>query len=69
MKIIRRINTMKLKRIATLSGISALIILAVILLEPAYSFLAKATYFYLAFKVLLKLWQEGMRDWNVLVVA
>ena len=69
MRIIRRINTRKLKRIAKLSSISVAIILALILLEPVYTFTSKIVYGYMAFIVLLKLWNEGLRDWDVLVVA
>ena len=68
-RIIRRINKRKIKRIAKLSSISVAIILALILLEPVYTFTSKIVYGYMAFIVLLKLWNEGLRDWDVLVVA
>jgi hypothetical protein len=64
-----KINTRKLKRIAKLSSISVALILLVILLEPVYTFLAKVTYVYLGFVLLIRVWSEGLRDWDVLVVA
>lgn len=68
-RIIRRINTRKLKRIAKLSATSLAIILLIILLEPVYTFTAKVVYAYLCLHVLARVWSEGLRDWDVLVVA
>ena len=69
MKSIRRINTRTLKRIAKLTSISVALILFIILLEPVYTFLAKVTYVYLGLALLVRLWAEGLRDWDVLVAA
>ena len=66
MKSIRR---MKLKRIAKLSATSLAIILFIILLEPLYTFTAKVVYAYIGLHVLVRVWSEGLRDWDVLVVA
>jgi hypothetical protein len=68
-RIIRRINTRRLKRIAKLSATSVALVLLIILLEPMYSFLTKVTYVYLGFVLLVRLWAEGLRDWDVLVVT
>jgi len=68
-RIIRRINTRTLKRIAKLTSISVALILFIILLEPVYTFLAKVTYLYLGLALLVRLWAEGLRDWDVLVAA
>lgn len=68
-RIIRTINTRKLKRIAKLSAISVALILFIILLEPMYTFIAKVVYVYMGFILLTRLWAEGLRDWDVLVVA
>jgi len=68
-RIIRRINTRTLKRIAKLTSISVALILFIILLEPVYTFLAKVTYVYLGLALLVRLWAEGLRDWDVLVAA
>jgi hypothetical protein len=65
----RRINTRRLKRIAKLSATSVALVLLIILLEPMYSFLTKVTYVYLGFVLLARLWAEGFRDWDLLVVA
>jgi len=68
-RIIRRINTRTLKRVAKLTSISVALILFIILLEPVYTFLAKVTYVYLGLALLVRLWAEGLRDWDVLVAA
>ena len=60
-RIIRRINTKKLKRIAKLSSISAAIILLIILLLP-YTFTSKVFYAYMCLILLVRLWTEGLRD-------
>ena len=62
MRIIRRINTRKLKRIAKLSATSAAIILLGILLHPVFTFLAKIVFAYICLHVLLRLWNVGLRD-------
>lgn len=61
MRIIRRI-TRRIKRIAKLSGISAAIILLVILLHPFFTFIGKIVFAYICLHVLLRLWSEGLRD-------
>lgn len=66
MKIIRR---RKLKRIAKLSSISVALILFLILLEPLFAFASKIFYAYMCLHVLVRVWNEGLRDWDVLVVA
>ena len=68
-RFIRRINTRKLKRITKLSATSLAIILFIILLEPMYTFAAKVFYAYMCLHVLVRVWNEGLRDWDVLVVA
>ena len=68
-RIIRRINTRRLKRIAKLTSISVALILLVILLEPVYTFTAKVVYAYMLLHVLVRVWSEGFRDWDVLAVA
>ena len=68
-RLIRRINTRTLKRVAKLTSISVALILFIILLEPVYTFLAKVTYVYLGLALLVRLWAEGLRDWDVLVAA
>jgi hypothetical protein len=66
---IRRINTRRLKRIASLTATSVAIILFIILLEPVYTFTAKVVYAYMCLHVIVRVWSQGLRDWDVLVVA
>jgi hypothetical protein len=61
-RFIRRMNTRKLKKIAKLSGISAVIILFGILLCPLLTFIAKIVFAYMCLHVLLRLWIEGLGD-------
>lgn len=62
MKRIRRINTRKLKRIAKLLVISAAIILIGILLQPLFSFTFRIVYVYMLLHVLVRLWNDQLRD-------
>ena len=61
-RIIRRINTRKLKRIAKLLVISAAIILIGILLQPLFSFTFRIVYVYMLLHVLVRLWNDQLRD-------
>lgn len=59
---IRRINTRKLKRIAKLLAISAATILVGILLQPFFTFTFKIVYVYMLLHVLVRLWNDVLRD-------
>ena len=61
-RIIRRINTRKLKRIAKLLAISAATILIGIVLQPFFTFTFKIVYVYILFVLLLRLWNDVLRD-------
>ena len=61
-RIIRRINTRKLKRIAKLLAISAATILVGILLQPFFTFTFKIVYVYMLLHVLVRLWNDVLRD-------
>ena len=69
MKINTRINTRKIKRIAELTATSVVFVLLVILLHPIYTFTAKIFYIGMSITVLIKLWNLGLSDWDVLAVA
>ena len=62
MKSIRRIHTRQLKRIAKLLVISAAIILIGILLQPLFSFTFRIVYVYMLLHVLVRLWNDQLRD-------
>ena len=61
-RIIRRINTRKLKRIAKLLAISAATILVGILLQPLFTFTFKIVYVYIILHVLVRVWSDVLRD-------
>ena len=61
-RIIRRINTRKLKRISKLLAISAATILVGILLQPFFTFTFKIVYVYMLLHVLVRLWNDVLRD-------
>jgi hypothetical protein len=66
---IRRINTRRLKKIASLTATSLAIILLIILLEPVYTFIAKVVYAFICLHVIVRVWSQGLRDWDILTVA
>ena len=61
-RIIRRMNKRKIKRITKLLAISAATILVGILLQPFFTFTFKIVYVYMLLHVLVRLWNDVLRD-------